>query len=143
MGFYPTYLIEVKGLSPTLATALFGFAIVVQPLAGDLQDRIRAKPTLLMLVSAFFVTLLGLWFANGLLSLVVLTLLASSRTSTSEITTPSSRVTARGHQSTGLGFLRTGWLAIGDQGALKEGFLLLAITARIGLLFVLLIPKAK
>lgn len=157
VGFYPTYLIEVKGLSATLATTLFGsffgFAIVIQPLAGGLQDRIGAKPTLLSLVAAFFVALLGMWFANGLLPLVLLTLLASCRTGTGVINnTFIASALPQDIQASALGFLRTGWIAIGalapvaigalgDQGALKEGFLLLAITAGIGLLFVLLIPS--
>lgn len=159
VGFYPTYLIDVKGLSPTLATTLFGmffaFAIVVQPLVGHLQDRIGAKPTLLTIVSMFFVALLGLWFANGLHSLIVLTLLASSRTGTGVINnTFIASALPEEVQASALGFLRTGWIAIGalapvaigalgDRGALKEGFLLLAATAGIGLLFVLFIPSRE
>jgi len=159
VGFYPTYLISVKGVSPALATTLFGMffasAIVVQPLVGTLQDRIGSKPTLLTIVAMFFVALLGLWYATALPALVGLTLLASSRTGTGVINnTFIASALPEDVQASALGFLRTGWIAIGalapvaigalgDQGALKEGFLLLAIAAGIGLLFVLFIPKTS
>lgn len=159
VAFYPTYLIDVKGLSPAVATTLFGlffgFAIFVQPIAGGLQDRIGAKPTLLALVSVFFVSLVGLWFADGLLSLVVLTLLLSSRTGTGVINnTFIANKLPEDVKASGLGFLRTSWIAIGalapvaigalgDRGALKEGFMLLAAFAGIGLLIVFVIPEAE
>lgn len=159
VAFYPTYLINVKGLSPAVATTLFGlffaFAIFVQPIAGSLQDRIGAKPTLLALVSAFFVSLVGLWFANGLLPLIALTILLSSRTGTGVINnTYIANALPTDVQASGLGFLRTSWIAIGalapvaigalgDQGMLKEGFMLLAATAGIGLVVVLMLPDAE
>lgn len=159
VAFYPIYLIDVKGLSPSVATALFGMffacAIVVQPIAGGLQDRLGPKPTLMALLSVLFFGLVALRFANSLLLLILLTLLLSTRTGTGVINnTFIANELPEDIKATGLGLLRTSWLAIGalapvfigalgDRGMLEEGFLILALGAGVALACTLLIPSTK
>jgi MFS family permease len=157
VGFYPVYLITVKNVSATVATTLFGIffasAILVQPLVGILQDHIGSKQTLFLIMASLFISLLGLFWATTLPVLLFLTLLASSRAGTPVInnTYVASALPVE-IQASGLGILRTGWLAVGalspiaigvlgDQGLLREAFVLLAILTGIGLLFVMSVPS--
>lgn len=80
-GFYPTYLVERKGLAPSVAAAVYGLffasGIVVQPLAGACSDRYGPRPTLLAAIGATVLTLGAVPLAEGLPALVALTVLAS------------------------------------------------------------------
>lgn len=145
LSFYPTYLIEVKGFSPTLASTLFGLlfaaAIVVQLVTGLIQDRFGAKQTLIGVIGVFFVSLAALPFIAGVLPLVVLTVLLSSRAGSGVIAnTFIADALPVNTKGTGLGLLRTGWMLIGaaspiligslgDQGYFEEAFGLLAVIA--------------
>lgn len=141
-GFYPTYLIDAKGLSPGIAAALFGafFAvgIVVQPLAGACNDRFGARPTLLAVVCPIVLGLAALPFAEGLAALVGLTLLLSSLLGTSPVAHAFLvDELADDLQGSGLGLLRTVYMsiaavapvvvgALADAGRFDGAFLLLA-----------------
>lgn len=76
-GFYPTYLIEVKGLSSTVVGPVFGFffalGIVVQPLSGQAYDRFGVRRSLSVLMALSGAAILALPFAAGLSTLLVLT----------------------------------------------------------------------
>lgn len=77
-GFYPTYLVDVKGLGAATAAIFFGvfFAtgMIVQILAGISNDQFGPKPTLLTLI---FFTTIGLFllpFLTSVIGLLVLTI---------------------------------------------------------------------
>jgi len=145
LGFYPTYLIEIKGYSPTDASLLFGFyfaiGILIQPLTGFLNDRIGSEVTLAILVGLYFLGLLALHFARTLLHILFLTVLLSSRNGTGVVTnTFIADTLADDIKGSGLGLLRTVWMVtgatsplfvgyLGDLGLLREAFLLLATLA--------------
>lgn len=145
LGFYPTYLIEIKGFPPTDASLLFGFyfaiGIFIQPLTGLSNDRFGSEMTLTILVGLYFLGLLALHFAQTLLHILFLTVLLSNRNGTGVVTnTFIADTLADDIKGTGLGFLRTGWMVIGatsplfvgylgDLGLLREAFLLLATLA--------------
>lgn len=160
LSFYPTYLIDVKGVSLTLATTLFGLlftaAIGVQLLTGVMQDRFGAKRVLIGLIGVFFVSLAALPFTDEVLPLVVLTVLLSSRAGSGVIANTFIADTLPvDTKGTGLGFLRTCWIlvgasspifigALGDRGLFEEAFGLLAVVAGSALLVSLFIlPEAE
>ncbi len=61
IGFYPTYLIDIKGLPPHLATGLFGFffalGTLIKPLSGRAYDRIGVQYPLLVIMGLTTVSL--------------------------------------------------------------------------------------
>lgn len=141
-GFYPTYLIEAKGLAPSIATALFSFyftlAIVVQPLSGAVYDRLGIRRTLPLFLGFAVVGLVLLPFVTQLWALVGVTILLSCMTSNIAITMPYiTDVLPEAIQGTGLGVLRTVYMLVGawsptiigtlgDLGYFDEAFLILA-----------------
>lgn len=76
-GFYPTYLIEVKGLSSTAASTLFGLffatGVAVKPIAGRLYDAIGATRVFPALVGIPGLTLAALPLIDGFAPLLVAT----------------------------------------------------------------------
>ncbi|ELY54559.1 major facilitator superfamily protein [Natronococcus amylolyticus DSM 10524] len=157
-GFYPIYLVEMKGLSPTAAAAFFGWffvvGIAVQPAAGAGGDRFGYRPMLLIVAGVSTVVLLALPFAETLGSLLLVTTVASVLLGATPLTQtylvnelPSSV------KGTGLGLLRTGYIALGATGPLIIGtfaewgyfdgaFLGLGAIAGASLLLALLLPTA-
>lgn len=151
MTFYPTYLIEQKGLSASTASALFGLffglGIILKPLTGMLYDRIGMRRTFILIILSASVGLIGLSVGYGFWFLFIITILMSSLNGynppiVSYLTTelPGEFV------GTGLGLIRTITLtvsaiapvlfgAVADQGFFDEIFLLLA-----GILLFVLIP---
>lgn len=141
-GFYPTYLIEAKGLSPSIATAIFSFyftlAIIVQPISGAVYDRLGIRRTLPLFLGFALTGLVLLPFVTGLWALVATTVLLSCMTSNIAITMPYiTDVLPEAIQGTGLGILRTVYMLIGawsptiigtlgDLGYFDEAFLILA-----------------
>ena len=156
-GFYPTYLVEVKGLAPTTATALFGgffaLGILVKPVAGaayDAHGLRRALPVVLVAITA---SLVVLPLVESTLALVAVTALASSVLGYGTITltylTDSLPAEIRG---TGLGSLRTAYMLVGagspvvigvfgDAGYFDEAFWLLAGVAAVTLVLSVLVPE--
>jgi len=140
-GFYPTYLIEVKGLSAPVASALFGIYFVstaiMHPLSGLIYDRLNVRYTL-SLVSVTVVSLLALPFVESIWMLVVLSGLLGTLLAF-ETSTESYLVGALPDdiEGTGFGILRTTVFATGavspilfgavaDRGYFDEGFLVFA-----------------
>jgi MFS family permease len=152
IGFYPTYLIDMKGLSIQAATVLFGFffalGILMKPIAGRAYDRIGVRFPLLVIMSATGLSLGTLPFAGKLWLFVLLTMLASSLLGFETIVI--SDLTRRlpdGTQGTNLGALRTVYIALGalspvlfgavaDRGYFDEAFLAIAVLAGVVLLIV-------
>lgn len=141
-GFYPTYLVEMKGLSPTTAGAVFGgffgMGILVKPLAGAAYDRVGIRRSLAVIGGLMAVSLSAIPFVSGPVPVVAVTAVASAVLGYGTIAltyvTTALPETAR---STGLGVVRTSYTTVGaasplifgalaDRGYFDEGFLLLA-----------------
>jgi len=145
IGFYPTYLIDVKGLSGPAATGLFGLffalGILVKPVAGRAYDRIGVRYPLLAIMGATAVALAAVPFSAGAWAFVAVTVLASSLLGYETVVV--SDVTRRlpdDTQGTTLGALRTTYIVLGalspvlfgavaDRGYFDEAFLGIAALA--------------
>lgn len=156
VGFYPTYLVSVKGLSPSMAAMLFGLyfaaGTVVQPAAGIGRDRFGARRMLMLLLGIYFVGLLVLQAVHGLAVLALLTVFLSGRNGVGVINnTYISTTLPDDLKGSGLGLLRTAWILIGatspfvvgfvaDSGRFEAAFLLLAAFAGVATALTTLIP---
>lgn len=156
IGFYPTYLIEVKALDPTTAASVFGVfflsAIFLQPLAGIVQDAIGAKLTLSVAIGLFIIGLFVLPVLSGAVILGLVTVVLAARTGNGVIVnTYLAEALPADINGSGLGLLRTVWILIGttaptvigifgDRGLLQEAFYLLAVLAMIALVIVYFTP---
>ena len=150
-AFYPTYLIEVKGLSSTAASGLFGlfFAIGVlaKPLAGLAYDRIGIRRSLPLVLSGAIIGFALLPIVKGLLSLILVTVFISTMLGSGTITQSYlSDTIPENIQGTGLGTVRSTSSMMGaigpvlfgaaaDRGYFDEGYVLLAII--VGLITIL------
>lgn len=117
-GFYPTYLIEVKGISPSIATGIFSMyfalGIIVQPVAGAAYDRFGMRRTLPMFLGAAGIALIALPFVNGIIPVLGLTVMLAGMMSNIAVTMPFlTDELPREIQGTGLGVLRTIYMVIG------------------------------
>ncbi len=124
-GFYPTYLIERKGLSPAVASALFGLyflsTALVHPLSGAIYDRSTVRrPFAMVLVSV--ATLAALPAIEGIVGLAVASVLLGTllgfETSTESYLVASLPADVAG---TGFGILRTAVFAGGAASPLIFG----------------------
>lgn len=155
-GFYPTYLIEVKGLSPTVATSLFSFffglAVIIQPLSGVIYDWLGIRRTLPLFLGTTIVGLVLLPLVDGTWPLIGVTVLLSCMTSTIAVTMPYlTDLLSKEIQGTALGILRTTYMLIGatapalfgtlaDLGHFDIGFFALATLVGMMLALVTLLP---
>ena len=156
-GFYPTYLIEVKGFSEGVATALFSaffaLGIVVQPLAGRLYDRFGIRRSLPIVLGIIAVALAALPALEGFRPIVAGTILLSSILGYGTMTLPyMTAAFPSDMKGTGLGFLRTFYMTIGaaspvlfgafaDRGYFDEGYLVLAGFAIVATVLVRWLPE--
>jgi MFS family permease len=152
-SFYPTYLIEVKGLSSTTASILFGsfFAagVIVKPLSGAIYDRFGVRTTLLVLAPVSALALSAVPFVEGIASIAVITLLVAPLLGCGTIAQSYLiALLADDIQGTGLGIVRTCGLLIGsttpllfglgaEYGYFDENFL--ALAALVGVMVVLIL----
>ncbi|WP_132057792.1 MFS transporter [Halorussus amylolyticus] len=141
-GFYPTYLVEVKGVAPTTATVLFGgffaLGIVVKPVAGSAYDARGVRKVLPVLLVSMTAALFLLPLVDGFAGVVAVTALASSILGYGTVTlTYLTDSFPDEIQGTGLGALRTGYMLVGagsptvmgvlaDADYFDEAFFLLA-----------------
>ncbi|MFC6719865.1 MFS transporter [Natrialbaceae archaeon GCM10025810] len=156
-GFYPTYLVEVKGLSTTVAGTIFGlyFALsaLVHPISGTIYDRRGLRHTFL-LVAVSVVALAALPFVEGTWSLAAITVPLSSLLAFGTAT-ESYLVDAlpEDMEGTGFGVLRTVSFGLGaaspvvfgaaaDRGFFDEVFLSLAVAAGVMILLAVRISDA-
>ncbi|XVH33079.1 MFS transporter (plasmid) [Haloferacaceae archaeon DSL9] len=156
-AFYPTYLVTVKGFSPTVAGGLFGlfFAIgvVVKPLAGVAYDRIGIRGSLPIVLGGSVIGFTLLPAVDGFWSIVGVTILTSSMLGSGAITQSYLTETVPPDiQGTGLGIIRSsaamlgatgpvlfGWIA--ERGYFDEGYLFLAAIIGIVTLLTLRMPE--
>ncbi len=153
IGFYPTYLIDVKGLSTQVATGLFGFffglGALVKPASGRAYDRIGVRYPLLGLMCTAVVALGALPFVRDVWSFVVVTVLASSLLGYETIIVSDlTRRLPEQTQGTNLGALRTIYIMLGalspvvfgavaDRGYFDEAFFGIALLGCVSVVFVL------
>jgi len=152
VGFYPTYLTDMKGLPIQVATVLYGsffaLGVLMKPIAGRAYDRVGVRVPLLVLMSTAGLGLVTLPFVGELWLLVLLTVLASSLLGFETIVI--SDLTRRlpdGTQRTNLGALRTVYIALGalspvlfgavaDRGYFDEAFIGAGVLAGVVVLIV-------
>jgi MFS family permease len=158
-GLYPTYLIEVKGLSSSAAGLLFSiffaFGVVVKPLAGGAYDRIGMRNALVMVLAGPVAGFGVLPFVDGFWPLVGITAVVSTMLGSGAITqsfvADAFSAEVRG---TGLGVVRTVTAVIGstgpvlfgaiaDRGYFDEGYLLLAAVLLVVILLTLRLPRGS
>lgn len=159
IGFYPTYLVEVKNLSTGFAASLFGLffamSIVVQPSAGVALDRLGPRRSLVTILGTLLVGLLALIAAEGVGQLIAVTIVLSCISGYGAITqTIIADAIPEEMTGTGLGLLRSGWILfgslspvaiglLGDRGMLNEAFLALGAVAACGLFLALFAPSTR
>jgi MFS family permease len=155
-GLYPTYLVEVKGISSTMAGVLFSLffatGVLVKPLAGVAYDRIGIRYSLVMLLVGPFTGLVLLPSLDELWQLIIATVLVStilgSGTITQSYLADSFAAEIRG---TGLGLIRTISATLGalgpvlfgviaGRGFFDEGYVGLAIVIVVVILLTLRAP---
>lgn len=158
-GFYPLYLVEAKGLSSPVASALFGlfFAVgmVVQPAIGGAGDRLGERRVLFVVLGLSTVMLAILPFVAGFWSLVAITVALSVILGRGVLTlTYLTNVLSEETRGTGLGLLRTGYMTAGamspvligvlaDRGYFDGAFLLLSGFGLVMVLLVLGLPERE
>lgn len=153
MGFFPTYLVEVKGVSTQLAAGLFGLyfalGVLIKPISGRMYDRIGVRYPLLVILSMTVVGFVALPFFEPIWLLVIVTALVSGLLGFETVVI--SDLTRRLPNETrgiNLGVLRTVYIilgalspvvfgAIADRGYFSEAFFLYAALAVVGIVFVL------
>lgn len=157
-AFYPTYLSTVKGLSPSVASILFGFffavGVVMKPLAGAAYDRIGMRGSLIGIllppVAGFLLLTVvdTVWLLAGVTALIS-TMLGSGAVTQSYLADSFSDEM----QGTGLGVIRTltATLAAGgpvifgviaDYEYFDEGYIALAVIMVVVILLALRMPRA-
>ena len=125
-AFYPTYLIDVKGLAPPVASGLFGlffaFGVVAKPAAGLAYDSVGIRLSLPLVLSGSIVGLLLLPSARGVLPLAGVTVLISSMLGSGAIIqTYLADTIPEEIQGTGLGVVRSVGAGIGASGPVLFG----------------------
>jgi predicted MFS family arabinose efflux permease len=118
IGFYPTYLTDIKGLSIQVATVLYGFffalGVLMKPVAGRAYDRIGVRVPLLILMSTASVGLFAFPFVSEVWLFVLLTVLASTLLGFETVVISDlTRRLPNGTQGTSLGALRMVYIALG------------------------------
>lgn len=157
-GFYPTYLVEQKGLASSTAGLLFSvffaFGVVVKPIAGAAYDRIGMRNALVLVLVGPVAGLVLLPFVSGFVPLFAITALVSTMLGSGAITQSFlSDAIPDDIRGTGLGVVRTvaatlGALgpvlfgAVADRGYFDEGYLLLAVVLLAVVLLTLRLPRA-
>ncbi|MWV63539.1 MFS transporter [Halorubrum sp. JWXQ-INN 858] len=158
-GFFPTYLVEEKGLASSTAALLFSLffavGVVVKPTAGAAYDRIGARASLVGVLSGPLVGLVLLPFVNGLPALVVVTALVSTMLGSGAITQSFlSEAFSDDLRGTGLGVVRTAVATLGasgpvlfglvaDRGYFDEGYFVLAGIMLVVILLTLRLPEPE
>lgn len=156
LGFYPTYLIEVKGFSPQIAATIyslyFGAGVILQPITGICRDRFGSRWTIGYITITVFAGLLLLQIGTSIVQVALLTILVSHRNGLGVVTNTFIAENLNPEiKGAGLGLLRTSWLFfgglspifvgfLGDLGQLNFAFLILAGIAGAATLLSVLVP---
>lgn len=127
-GFYPTYLVEVKGLAPSVAGTVFALffaiGIVVKPIAGAAYDRFGMRTSLLAVLVGPVFGLGALPFVERVTVLIALTALVSTMLGSGAITQSFlAEEIPEEIRGTGLGVVRTTAASLGAAGPVLFGLL--------------------
>ncbi len=127
-AFYPTYLVEVKGFSTTMAGLMFGLffavGVIAKPAAGIAYDKCGARLSLPLILVGSIVGLGVLPFVNGTVAIFVVTVLVSTMLGSGAITQSYLADTIPPEiQGTGLGVVRSSSSMIGSLGPVVFGLL--------------------
>lgn len=125
-AFYPTYLVDVKGVSPPLAGVLFALffanGIVFKPLAGVLYDRVGMRRSLVFIFAGPIVGLALLPVIERFWQLAVITVLISMMLGAGATTHAFlADVLPEDMRGTGLGAVRTTTATLASGGPLLFG----------------------
>lgn len=157
LGFYPTYLVEVKGFAPDVAALVFGLyfavGVVVQPLVGASSDTFGPRVTLTTIAGLFSLGLFAVRAGDSVLFFVLVTVLLSNRNGVGVVTNTFIAETLPADiKGSGLGLLRSTWILVGatsplfvgylgDFGRLDQAFLVLAGVAGLATALALFVPR--
>lgn len=157
LGFYPTYLIDVKGFTAQTAAIIFGMyfamGILLQPVIGMMKDRYGPKRTLGVITASFFLGLAAIQLGQTFLHFVIITVFLGHRNGLGVVTnTYIAEALPEDIKGSGLGMLRTVWQFVGATspifvgflgalGHLNTAFVLLASIAAITIFMTLLVPS--
>lgn len=147
-SFYPTYLVDIKGMSEEFAAIIFGlfFALgtVMQPASGVIGDRIGARRAMLLIVGITVAGMLALPLSDWVPMILLVTAILSIQRGFWPIANSYLiDLFPEDIQSTGLGFSRTTYIllaasgpvivgAIANAGYFEEAFLMMAALAALG-----------
>lgn len=125
-GFYPTYLIDVKGLPTAVVGVLFGLffavGVIVKPVAGAAYDRIGVRWALVVVLLGPVAGFVLLPVAEGTWPLAAVTVLVSTMLGTGAITQSYLADTFPADmRGTGLGVIRTTSATLGSVGPVAFG----------------------
>jgi MFS family permease len=157
-GFYPTYLVQEKGLSSSTAgllfSAFFAFGVIVKPLAGAAYDRIGIRRALVIVLAGPVVGLGALPFIEGFWPLAGITAIVSIMLGSGVINHSFlADAFSAEIKGTGVGVVRTFTMIIGatgpvffggiaDRGYFDEGYLLLSAILVVVILIALRLPQS-
>lgn len=155
-GLYPTYLVEEKGLSSSLAGVLFSLffavGVGVKPVAGAAYDRIGMRKSLVAVLVGPVAGFTLLPVAAGFWQLALVTVLVSTMLGSGAITQSFlADAFPEATRGTGLGAIRTltatlgatgpvVFGAIADRGYFDEGYVLLGVVMVVVILLTLRTP---
>lgn len=127
-GFYPTYLVEMKGVAPVTASLLFGgffaLGVIVRPLTGAIGDRVGIELSLPALMGSIAIALAVLPFIQELWAIVLVTVASSGLLGYGVLTmTYLTNSLPADVQGTGLGVVRTCFLLVGAIAPTLVGYL--------------------
>ncbi len=155
-AFYPTYLVNEKGLSTTEAGTLFGLyfavGIVIKPLAGTAYDRVGPRRSLPLVMGGSIIGFVLLPFVGGFTVIGGITILMGTMLGSGAITQSYiAEMIPNEVQGTGLGLVRssTAMLAasgpvlfgtVAEGGYFDEGYIGLAIIVAVVTILSLWLP---
>lgn len=127
-AFFPTYLIEAKGLSQESAAGLFALfflsGALFQSLGGSGADRYGDRTVLLTLAAFGVFPLLALPFVSGIVPLAVLTVFMGARLGIAPVSNAYIiGVLPDAVRGTAWGALRTGFFLVASTGSVFVGVL--------------------
>lgn len=125
-AFYATYLVEVKGLAPGVASALFGLLFVtgaiLMPFAGQLADRYGHGRVLTVIAVLSAIPLALLPVVDGVLALAVVGCLVGLRLGTPPVVNAYIiGALPDDAEGTSWGLVRTVFFAVGSMGSVAVG----------------------
>lgn len=125
-AFYPTYLVQAKEFSPTVASTLFAglfaSAMVVQPLAGTLKDRIGTQRALMAMAGVLVVALPLVTVTSTLPGVIGATLLLGGIFGTTPVAlTHLTQSLPDEISGSGLGLVRTVYFLVASTGSTVVG----------------------